>query len=171
MRSLLDAIRADEETAAFLDWPGDLDLNRTEHVEEVHLESGATLEPFAGDGAGGTYFFCGDGGEERPILYADSEGSAALIAVGVPELLTLLLVAPWWQDAQWHPPAALAAQYLADIPELPARRDRAAEALGLTLPPQEQVLERLREVATGLGREYVLIFTPENNQYQALITG
>ncbi|WP_245173597.1 hypothetical protein [Streptomyces aureus] len=52
---------------------------------------------FVGDGAGGTFFFCGEGGEERPILYADSEGGAALVAIGLAELL---LVVPWWRDCQ-----------------------------------------------------------------------
>ncbi|GAA2569474.1 MULTISPECIES: hypothetical protein [Streptomyces] len=51
----------------------------------MHLASGAGLEGFAGDGAGGTFFFCGEGGEERPILYAGSEGGAALVAIGLHE--------------------------------------------------------------------------------------
>ncbi|MFF1767790.1 hypothetical protein [Streptomyces sp. NPDC058249] len=72
--SLIAAVREQEEAARFLAWPGDFDLDRGDHVEEVHLASGSALEGFAGDGAGSTYFFCGEGGEERPILYADSEG-------------------------------------------------------------------------------------------------
>lgn len=32
----------------------------------MHLASGASLEGFAGDGSGGTFFFCGPGAEERP---------------------------------------------------------------------------------------------------------
>ncbi|UUU33190.1 hypothetical protein JIX56_26805 [Streptomyces sp. CA-210063] len=80
MRSLITAVREQDEAARFLTWPGDFDLDRGDHGEEVHLTSGATLEGFAGDGAGGTFFFCGEGGEggeggeERPVLYADSEG-------------------------------------------------------------------------------------------------
>ncbi|MGW1277799.1 hypothetical protein ACWD4V_12690 [Streptomyces tsukubensis] len=100
MESMIAAVREQEEAARFLAWPGDFDLDRGGHVEDVHLASGAALEGFAGDGSGGTYFFCGEGGEERPILYADSEGSAALIAIGLPELVRLLLVAPWWRDCQ-----------------------------------------------------------------------
>ncbi|MFI8966490.1 hypothetical protein ACIGO8_30765 [Streptomyces sp. NPDC053493] len=78
MGSLITTIRGNDAAARFLAWPGDFDLDRGDHVEDVHLASGATLEGFAGDGAGGTYFFWGDGGEERPVLYADSEGGAAL---------------------------------------------------------------------------------------------
>lgn len=96
--SLIAAIANDTETARFLAWRGDFELERAEHVEEVHLASGAALEGFAGDGTGGTFFFCGEGGEDRPVLYANSEGGAALVAIGVRSLLQLLLVAPWWRD-------------------------------------------------------------------------
>lgn len=43
-------------------------------------------------------FVCGDGGEERPVLYPGSEGSAALVAIGLEQLLQLLPVAPWWRN-------------------------------------------------------------------------
>ncbi|MEU3990308.1 hypothetical protein AB0F24_18350 [Streptomyces platensis] len=67
MKSLITVIREQEDAAEFLAWPGDFELDRGDHVEEVHLASGAALEGFAGDGAGGTFFFCGEGGEERPV--------------------------------------------------------------------------------------------------------
>ncbi|MEU8786612.1 hypothetical protein [Streptomyces sp. NPDC048637] len=172
MRSLITSLNEDDDIADFLAWPGDFDPDRGDHVEEVHLASGATLEGFAGDGAGGTYFFCGDGGEERPVLYADSEGGAALVAIGLTELLRLLLVAPWWRDCRaftGEESAELAAEYLEDMPDLVARRDRAAAALGLDLPTEADVLARLREVATEVGKDFVLIFTPENHPYNPLI--
>ncbi|MFF2778581.1 hypothetical protein ACFVU3_27130 [Streptomyces sp. NPDC058052] len=173
MESLIAALRQQEEAARFLAWPGDFDLDRGDHVEDVHLASGAALEGFAGDGTGGTYFFCGEGDEERPVLYADSEGSAALVAIGLPELLRLLLVAPWWRDCQTFTEdesRALEAEYREDMPDLAARRDRAAAALGLSLPDQASALARLREVATRLGEEFVLIFTPEGHAYEPLFT-
>ncbi|MFG3282131.1 hypothetical protein [Streptomyces sp. NPDC048111] len=55
MESLIAAVREQDEAARFLAWPGDFDLERGDHVEDVHLASGAALEGFAGDGAGGTY--------------------------------------------------------------------------------------------------------------------
>ncbi|MBM9617154.1 hypothetical protein ACFQ60_46425 [Streptomyces zhihengii] len=171
MESLIAAVREQEEAARFLAWPGDFDLDRGDHVEEVHLASGAVLEGFAGDGAGGTFFFCGEGGEERPILYADSEGGAALVAVGLPELVRLLLVVPWWRDCQAftdEESRELEAEYVEDMPDLAARRARAAAALGLELPDRSAVLARLSEVATRLGKDYVLIFTPEGNPYEPL---
>lgn len=169
--SLIAIIANDAETARFLAWPGDFELDRADHVEEVHLASGAALEGFAGDGAGGTFFFCGDGGEERPVLYADSEGGAALVAIGLRSLLQLLLVAPWWRDFREFTEqenTELTAEYLNDMPDLPARRQRAADALGLELPPAAEVLARLRETATGAGPEFDLVFTPENTTYERL---
>ncbi|WP_380283359.1 hypothetical protein [Kitasatospora purpeofusca] len=175
MDSLITAITDNPEAAEFLSWPGDFDLDRAEHVEEVHLASGAALEGFAGDGAGGSYFFCGDGGEERPVLYADSEGQAGLVAIGLPELLRLLLVAPWWRDCPGFSAAEsaeAAAPYLADLPDLADRRDRAAAALGLVLPSEAEVLARLREVATGAAASaFVLVFTPEDSPYESLFAG
>jgi hypothetical protein len=143
MSSLIAAIRNHADAAAFLAWPGDFDLDRADHVEEVHLASGGALEGFAGDGGGGTFFFWGDGGEERPILYADSEGRAALVAVGLPELLCLLLVAPWWRDCRdftLQESHLHGARYRTDIPDLDARRDRAAALLNLSLPTEGAAL-------------------------------
>ncbi|WEB38197.1 hypothetical protein MOV08_01995 [Streptomyces yunnanensis] len=173
MTSLLAALREHDDAASYLAWPGDFDLDRGDHVEEVHLASGAALEGFAGDGAGGTFFFCGQGGEERPVLYADSEGGAALVAIGLPELLRLLLVAPWWRDARTFTAEEsrdLAAEYEEDMPDLMARRDRAAAALGLDLPAEEDALARMREVALGAGEDFVLVFTPEGEPYAPLIS-
>ncbi|MET7665512.1 hypothetical protein ABZT45_37720 [Streptomyces sp. NPDC005356] len=173
MESLIAAVRKQEEAARFLAWPGDFDLDRGDHVEEVHLASGAALEGFAGDGAGGTYFFCGEGGEERPILYADSEGGAALVAIGLPELVRLLLVVPWWRNCQAFTDEEsheLEAEYLEDMPDLMARRDSTAAALGLDLPAQAEALARLRKVATQSGGDFVLIFTPEGHTYEPLFT-
>ncbi|MEU6553212.1 hypothetical protein ABZ915_23455 [Streptomyces sp. NPDC046915] len=174
MKSLIAAVREQDEAARFLAWPGDFDLERRDHVEEVHLASGAALEGFAGDGAGGTFFFCGEGGEERPVLYADSEGGAALVAIGLPELLRLLLVVPWWRDCQTftvEESRELAAEYLEDMPDLFAQRDRAAAALGLALAAEGDALARLREVALGVGKDFVLIFTPEGEPYDPLFEG
>ncbi|MFI8966491.1 hypothetical protein ACIGO8_30770 [Streptomyces sp. NPDC053493] len=65
----------------------------------------------------------------------------------------------------------LAAEYLEDMPDLAARRDRAAVALDLDLPPEADVLVRLREVASGAGEDFVLIYTPEGEPYDSLIKG
>ncbi|MCP2311852.1 hypothetical protein [Kitasatospora paracochleata] len=46
-----------------------------------------------------------------------------------------------------------------------------AATLALELPGEAEVLTRLREVATGVGRDYLLVFTPEGNPYHLLIGG
>lgn len=174
MKSLITTVAEHNGAAQFLSWPGDFELDRGDHVEEVHLASGAALEGFAGDGGGGTYFFCGDGGEERPVLYADSEGGAALVALGLEHLLQLLLVAPWWRDCRAftvEESRELAAEYREDLPDLTVQRDQAAAALGLELPTEAEVLARLRDVATEVGKDFVLIFTPEGVPYEPLIRG
>ncbi|MFH8468129.1 hypothetical protein [Streptomyces sp. NPDC017991] len=87
-------------------------------------------------------------------------------------LLRLLLVAPWWRGCQASTEKEsreLAAGYLEDMPDLVARRERAAAALGLDLPDQADVLVRLREVTVGVGENFVLIFTPEGHPYEPLI--
>ncbi|MFB7829838.1 hypothetical protein ACFC17_41815, partial [Streptomyces hydrogenans] len=80
---------------------------------------------------------------------------------------------PWWQDCQTftdEESRELEAEYLEDIPDLAAKRDRAAAALGLDLPGQAEVLARLREVATRLGEDFTLIFTSEGHPYEPLFT-
>ncbi|MFJ3601120.1 hypothetical protein ACIPRU_32155 [Streptomyces sp. NPDC090126] len=65
----------------------------------------------------------------------------------------------------------MTAEYLEDMSDLAVRRDRAAAALGLDLPTEAEVLARLRKVAIEEGKEFVLIFTPENEPYDPLIKG
>lgn len=169
---LLTAIRDREEVAEFLRWPGDFELARADHVEEVHLASGARLEGVGGDGGGGTYFYCGDGGDERAILYADSEGRAGLVAVGLRELLELLLVTPWWRDCRSfsvQESRESAEEYLEDLPDLLADRDRAAAALGFALPTESEVLQRLRDRLVQSGNDYTLILTLEGTAYEPLV--
>ncbi|MGW1136084.1 hypothetical protein [Streptomyces zhihengii] len=85
--------------------------------------------------------------------------------------MRLLLVVPWWRDCQDfsdEESRELEAEYLEDMPDVAAGRARAAAALGLELPDRSTVLARLSEVATRLGKDYVLIFTPEGNPYEPL---
>jgi hypothetical protein len=49
--------------------------------------------------------------------------------------------------------------------------DRAAAALGLALPAEGDVLARLREVALGIGKDFVLIFTSEGEPCDPLFEG
>lgn len=89
---VLRLLRARPELAAVAAFPFDFDLDRADHVEDVHLASGASLEPIAGDDTGGTYFLCGG----TAVLYASSEGDAVLMGDSVSEALEILVRLPWY---------------------------------------------------------------------------
>ncbi|MGW3039506.1 hypothetical protein ACWC9T_05510 [Kitasatospora sp. NPDC001159] len=170
--SFLDRVRATPVAVDYLLWPGDFSLDAYSHVEEVVLASGEALEEVAKCGAGGTFFLCGEGGDERPVLYADSEGGAALMAVGLEEMVRLLLALPWWRDCvrlTEEESAEAAEAFLEEEPDLFADRDAAAAALGLEVPTVAEALARLREVAFGLGERYVLLNAVEGNAYEPLL--
>ncbi|MFF2079905.1 hypothetical protein ACFVXG_34740 [Kitasatospora sp. NPDC058162] len=169
--SFLDRLRATPATVDYLLWPGDFSLDAYSHVEEVVLASGEALEEVGKCAAGGTFFLCGEGGDERPVLYADSEGGAALLAADLEELVRLLLAVPWWHDfvrLTEEESAEAAEAYLADEPDLLADRDAAAAAIGLEVPTPAEALARLREAAFGLGPAYVLLNAVEGNAYRPL---
>ncbi|EFL37178.1 conserved hypothetical protein [Streptomyces viridochromogenes DSM 40736] len=96
-----------------------------------------------------------EGGEERPVVYVGLDGEAGLLALGLPELVQLCLVAPWWRDAPGRTPEELqvvADEYREDLPDFARRRDRAARALGIDLdelPSEATVLARLVERSRG----------------------
>ncbi|MEW2147381.1 hypothetical protein AB0869_31675 [Micromonospora vinacea] len=46
MPSLITAITENVEAASFLTWPGDFELDRKDHVEDVHLASGRGARGF-----------------------------------------------------------------------------------------------------------------------------
>ncbi|MFF2628659.1 hypothetical protein ACFVUN_23145 [Kitasatospora griseola] len=156
--ALLSRLAGDEEVVAFFSWVADLDATSpADHELEdgVRLASGARLEQFARAGTGDAFCFVGEGGEERPVVYVSLDGEAGLIALGLPELVRLYLVAPWWRDASGRTDEqlrALADEYREDVPDLDERRDRAIRALGLdpaALPSEASALARLAELSRG----------------------
>ncbi|MFE7587820.1 hypothetical protein ACFU6K_00355 [Kitasatospora sp. NPDC057512] len=156
--TLLPRLVGHEEVVAFFAWAADLDATSpADHELEdgVRLASGARLEQFAQAGTGDAFCFVGEGGEERPVVYVSLDGEAGLIALGLPELVQLCLVAPWWRDASGRTAEqlrAIADEYREDLPDLDERRDRAARALGLdpaALPSEAAVLARLAELSLG----------------------
>ncbi|MFE9845460.1 hypothetical protein [Streptomyces goshikiensis] len=119
----------------------------------VRLASGARLEQFARAGSGDAFCFVGEGGEERPVVYVSLDGEAGPLGLGLAEVARLSLVAPWWRDARGRTAEelrAVADEYREDVPDLDARRDRAARALGLDpagLPSEAAVLTRLVDLS------------------------
>ncbi|WP_106432305.1 hypothetical protein [Streptomyces sp. LaPpAH-108] len=156
--TLLPLLAADKEVIAFFAEVADLDATdpASHELEDgVRLASGARLEQFARAGSGDAYCFVGEGGEERPVVYVSLDGEAGPLAVGLPELVRLCLVPPWWRDAPGRTPAqlrAVADEYRADLPDLDHRRDHATRALGLDpaeLPSEATALDRLVNLSRG----------------------
>ncbi|WP_405550543.1 hypothetical protein [Streptomyces sp. NBC_01171] len=88
-------------------------------------------------------------------MYVSLDGEAGPLAIGLPELVRLCPVAPWWRDAPGRTAGelqAVADEYRKDIPDLDQRRVRAARALGLDpagLPSEATALARLVELSRG----------------------
>ncbi|MEU8205222.1 hypothetical protein [Streptosporangium sp. NPDC049046] len=162
---LLDLIHRTPAAAESLAWPFDFDVSRTDHVEVVRLQSGDALEAIAGDGAGGTFFLCGETAGERPVLYADSEGQAGLIGRNLTAAIQLIVRVPYWQDCLRYVPDGLEAmrsaamrlehEHLDDGLDFDAHRGSLTGLLALHLPPTTDVLAQLLETATLPG--YVLL--------------
>ncbi|WP_181802343.1 hypothetical protein [Streptomyces shenzhenensis] len=154
---LLLRIEQDPSLAAALAWPGDFDVERRDPIEDVALPTGIPLHPIAGCGAGGTYFLCGEAGaEERPVLYADSEGQATLIGADLVEAITLVAVLPFWRDlAKGLAISELGSDLRADHPDFDAERDRLLHALGLASISEEEAAARLLAVAARTAPDYV----------------
>ncbi|WP_406099857.1 hypothetical protein [Streptomyces sp. NBC_01013] len=89
------------------------------------------------------------------MVYVSLDGEAGPLALGLPELVRLCLVAPWWRDAPGRTAGelqAVADEYREDMPDLDRQRDCAARALGLDpagLPSEAASLARLVELSRG----------------------
>jgi hypothetical protein len=155
----------------------DLDFSRVSQgpVEPVRLASGESLEMFAGDASGGAYLFAGTGGEERPVVYAGSEGEGTLVAIGLADALAVAIELPSLHDALAVPydedgGAALRAwlaqadqEIREEEPELDALRARLREALHL--PPADGLLERLHAAAA----DHTYLPVSEHGRYEPML--
>lgn len=144
--ALLDRIRADRVLSGYLEWPGDFDISRLDPVDELRLPDGSPLEPVAGCGGGGTYFLCGEPGTEpRPVLYADSEGRAALIGADLVEAVSLIASLPYWQDlAEGTELEEMRAVVAEDLPVFAELHRGLLTTLGIEPLPPDTALRRLR---------------------------
>jgi hypothetical protein len=143
---LLRRLESDEELAGLPMLLRDFDVKRRDPVEELGLANGLPLTPVAGDGAGGTYFLCGEQGEpDRPVLFADSEGRAVLMAASLVEAVELIVQFPYWHDLPYgRDPGELEAEYRDDDGDFDAARAETIAVLGLSPLTLEQALTRLR---------------------------
>lgn len=170
---LLRRIETESGLAELLVWPGDFDISRRDPIEELRLASGLSLTPIAGDGAGGTYFLCGDPGGTRPVLYTDSEGGATLLGSDLVEAVTLIAAHPYWRDMGIGIPAQEAEQEIVeDDPEFSGARAELLALLGVQPPTAEEALARLRSCADRTDPDYLPIARHEQGDsfYEATYT-
>ncbi|MGW0836627.1 hypothetical protein [Streptomyces prunicolor] len=164
---ILDSIRGDSGLAELLWSVCEFDLSRGDHGEPVRLSSGLALEGVAGDFTGGTFFLCGDGSADRPVLYASSEGQAGLIGQSLTEALEIMVRLPsWWDCLKFSGSGDLTVMRttadhlrhdeLEDQPGIDARRAHLAAALGLELGSFSALLTRLHAAVSATTPDFVL---------------
>ncbi|MET8469055.1 hypothetical protein ABZY90_00345 [Streptomyces sp. NPDC006422] len=175
---LLPVLRADSDAVGYFAGIADLDATdpASHELEDgVELASGARLEQFARAGSGDAFCFVGEGGEERPVVYVSLDGEAGLVALGLPELVTLCLVAPWWQEGReltGEELRAVADEYRQSVPDFDLRRERAMRALGLEaadLPSEAEALARLMEVSRGPEAKGFVVTGADGDPLAALV--
>ncbi|MFG2333315.1 hypothetical protein ACGFMM_27335 [Streptomyces sp. NPDC048604] len=162
--ALLSMLRARPRLAELAAYPFEFDLARAEHGEEVVLASGASLEPIAGDGSGGTYFLCGG----SAVLYASSEGQAGLIGESVTAALEVLIGLPGWWDVLGRDADARAAAVVPYGPDPEAARAELRAGLGLPERTPEELLARLHGALLRTEPEYVLLNAVDGLAYELL---
>ncbi|MEW1687568.1 hypothetical protein ACIQOF_26540 [Streptomyces sp. NPDC091265] len=160
---VLRLLRTRPDLAGLAAFPFNFDVGRAYHVEEVHLASGASLEPIAGDDTGGTYFLCGG----TAVLHASSEGDAVLLADSVGEALEVLVRLPEWCEdltAELDEGGLLAQVRAADdeareqfAPELDAQRAALITGLGLPERPLTELLALSQSAAGRTDPDHVLL--------------
>ncbi|MEU9123641.1 hypothetical protein AB0C96_27855 [Streptomyces sp. NPDC048506] len=169
---VLELLRTRPDLAELAAFPFDFDVSRAYHVEEVHLASGASLAPIAGDDTGGTYFLCGG----TAVLHASSEGDAVLLAESVGEALEMLVRLPGWCDnisADLDEAELLAGIRAADdeareefAPELDAQRAALIRGLGLPDRPLVELVAMSESAARRTEPDYVLLNSRELCAYR-----
>jgi hypothetical protein len=169
---MLDRIRENTRAAALLAGVFDFDVSRLDPVEPVRLASGGELRVVAGDASGGSFFVC-DGG---PVLYADSEGSAGIVAADLDGVVRLVVGVPTWHDvvsdapdtdamrASFESSYAEMREYEPGIDEL---RAEAAAELGLGQVAVDELLGSLSRCLTELSPRYRLL-NEDGDAYEPL---
>jgi hypothetical protein len=175
---LIQRIKDDPEIAGLLISTFDFDLDRPYWVgEDETLRSRQRKESIAGMASGSGYFFCGEGGEERPVLYLSSDGMTSLVAENLTDLLTLVIAAPWWLDCltRWRngldamraASEEFRAEWIEDAdPDLGEDQVKVATALGLDLTAD--VMARLLSAARRTAPDFILVHS-EGHELKPLV--
>ncbi|WP_393063168.1 hypothetical protein [Streptomyces sp. LN549] len=168
----LELLRTRPELAEKAAIPFNFDVSRAYHVEDVHLASGASLEPIAGDDTGGTFFLSGG----TAVLYASSEGDAVLIADSVGEALEMQIRLPEWCEdltVELDEEAMRAAVRACDdearaeyAPELDEQRASLISGLGLAERPLTELFAMTESAAGRTEPDHLLLNSAELCAYR-----
>ncbi|NUP49984.1 MAG: hypothetical protein HOW97_22130 [Catenulispora sp.] len=170
-QSLLRLLADQPDTARDLSLVADFDITRRDPVENLSLPSGEPLEVVAGDASGGSYYLVGpETAARRPVLYADSEGGASLVAADLAEALSVFIALAWWRDAgNGTDLADLEAELRENEPGIDELRAGLTAALGLPAVSLEHARDLLLAAAARTAPDYVPIADfPDAEPYELL---
>ncbi|MEY9886758.1 hypothetical protein ABIA31_000384 [Catenulispora sp. MAP5-51] len=169
--ALLRLLEAEPDVARTLDLVADFDITRRDPRARLAIPSGLPLIPIAADGAGGTYYLVGGPQEpRRPVLYADRQGCATLIAEDLAEALAIFIALGFWHEAGHGFPLATTEQNLRDSePDIDTTRAALYAATGIDPLTAEQARDRLLSAAARTAPDYVAMAEgPGARPYQLL---
>lgn len=170
---LLRLISEHPDAARDLEILVEFDIRRRDPVENLSIPCGLPLEVIAGDGSGGSFFLVGaPDTPRRPVLYADSEGGASLVAEDLAEALAVFIALGWWQDAGYGSDLAeIEAELRENEPELDETRAALTTLLGLPVLDRERARDLLLAAAARTAPDYVpLADFADAQPYQLLFT-
>ncbi|NUR57419.1 MAG: hypothetical protein HOV87_01710 [Catenulispora sp.] len=158
-QDLLRLLADRPDVAHDLDLVADFDITRRDPVENLSIPAGLPLTVIAGDASGGSYYLVGDEpAARRPVLYADSEGGASLIAADLAEAVAIFIALAWWRDATGGTDLAeLEAEIRENEPDIDELRDRLLAATGVPAISPEQARELLLAAAARTAPDFVPI--------------
>ncbi|MFI0822733.1 hypothetical protein ACH4TX_45060 [Streptomyces sp. NPDC021098] len=169
---VLELLRTRPDLAELAAFPFNFDVSRVRHCERVHLASGASLEPIAGDDTGGTYFLSGG----TAVLHASDDGYASLVADSVTEALQILVRLPRWCETmttEMDEEALRAAIHAADdqareefAPDVHAQRAALIHGLGLPDRPLVELLALSESATRRTEPDHVLLNSQDLLAYQ-----
>jgi hypothetical protein len=174
---LLRRIREQQDVREVLAWPFEFDLSRDEPGDGARISSGQPIIAIAGDFAGGIFYLCGDPAARRPVLYADSEGGASLVAADLTEVIELAIGLPYWRDCLKYsgggePRSMLqAAGYLEAAirgaePSIDDRRTWVSTQLSVALREPEELINRLYDAVRNTSPNFD--YADESGEYESL---
>ncbi|MFE2685538.1 hypothetical protein [Streptomyces mirabilis] len=164
---LLDLIQSRPDVHELLRSSFSFDIERKRCGDGLRLASGRSLEPIAGEFAGGAYLLCTEEDGRRPVVFASSEGEGGLIADDLAGALEIIIGLAW-QDCLGFSGGGnvkvmqVSAQHLErslarDNPEIAEERAAVAAALSLRVVPVADLVIRLQEAASKTEPDYVVV--------------